>query len=63
MAIRQSGKVTVVSAEGACLIMGEMKEESREDLGHSFIVVGNHHLHGQVAVVNSAEGMSAYITL
>lgn len=53
--------IQVINAESAADIIGNMQEESRVDLGHSFVVCGKHTTLGNITVFNSAEGDSAVV--
>ena len=52
-----------IDADATCSLILEMKEETRIDLGHSFLVAGSHPTLGEIVVLNSALGSSAYIQL
>lgn len=52
-----------VSGEEAALVVEQMIEDSRLDLGHSFVIRGTHPSLGKIVVVNSAEGSSAIVSI
>lgn len=54
--------IQTVNAETAADIIGNMNEDSRVDLGHSFVVCGKHPALGDITVFNSAEGDSAVVS-
>ena len=48
-----------IHSDLAIMVMSEMTEIGRIDLGHSFVVRGSHPSLGKVIIYNSAEGSSA----